>query len=453
MNSFARIPPIVKRVVAPALFLIVLLYYLTHAGKVYTDHVVTKLRDKKTVFLEQFLEDDIGPPINGAGIEKLCEGKGKDNRLVFSCDTAKGGVAQARQYQLQCLRLGIESGASKIILPHIVKRNDGDFRLRRRATAPSDGVPLDYMFDAGHIHEILAAHCPRVEVHSTIADFHDVPTMLTPLDMEVSDVYKGDDLTANSVIAHPEDFKFAVWKHIDRKSPQEGRHYPLRLRLKFPTPLFPVYNDSAQTARELGSVIRVRPDARRLAGSALFALSQRFGIAIDPRSSLAPSEDSFIGVHLRIEKDSKKEFPDYVVQAAAAFDFITATSVKTVFLATGGSAADVERFTARARDFGVTVVTKESLLEGEELAQLRGMTYDQQALVDYEVMKRAGKVVGRSQSKFSWDLAIARAAAYGDVPVVDAPEPEGSVTWEDRFTTLFGDMRPSRGGVLHSTWP
>lgn len=109
MLIFTRVQPVVKRVV-PVIVLIALLWYFTHAGKEYADRAVTKMRDKKTVFLETFIENDIGPPIDGSGLAHICSQKPRNTALVFSCDTAKEGFASVRQHQLQCIRLGIESG-------------------------------------------------------------------------------------------------------------------------------------------------------------------------------------------------------------------------------------------------------------------------------------------------------------------------------------------------------
>lgn len=109
MSNFARIPHVVKRVV-PILLLVVVVFHLAHSGNISTDRVVAKLRNKKTVFLEQFLKDDIGPALSGAGIEKICSQKSRNEKLVFNCDTAKEGIASVRQHQLHCIRLGIESG-------------------------------------------------------------------------------------------------------------------------------------------------------------------------------------------------------------------------------------------------------------------------------------------------------------------------------------------------------
>lgn len=338
--------------------------------------------------------------------------------------------------------------ASKIVLSNIVRRKDPDFVLNRRATAPSNGVPLGYMLDFAHTHEVLSTHCPEIGLHSSLADLHDVPSLLQPVDVEITD----DDLNEDLVLKSPGGWELWLWKQIDEASPKESRHYPLRIRLMNTTPFFPVYADGAETAREFGSLIRPNPDARRLAGSALFTLSQRYNIDIDPHSNPTEKHD-FIGVHLRIEKDATDNYPTYSTQAEAAIDHISRSDTKVVFLATGGSSADVQDFKARAEDVGVAVVTKLDLLEGGDAADLWGMAYDQRAMVDYEILKRAGGMVGQSGSRFSWDLAVARAAAYGGRPAPEVPVPAGLVSWQDEFTTLVGGMKTNRGAAVQAAWP
>lgn len=330
-----------------------------------------------------------------------------------------------------------------------MKRKDRDFvYLQRRASAPSNGVSLDYMLDYQHAHDLLSTHCPEIDLHSNLGELHDVPSLLTPVDLTISD----DDLNRDHVLEDLGQFELDLWKQVEVASPKETRHYPLRVRLLNSTSYFPVYDDGAETAREFGSLIRPRPDARRLAGSALFTLSQRHNIDIDPRSNPSDKHD-FVGVHLRIEKDSKDDFPDYWTQAGAAIDYISRADSKVVFLATGGSGANIQNFKSRAADFGVTVVTKHDLLEGEDAMDLWRMTYDQKALVDYEILKRAGTMVGQSWSKFSWDLAMARTAAYGSKPATEMPVPEGLFSWNDGFTTLVGTLKSDRGAAIKAAWP
>lgn len=307
------------------------------------------------------------------------------------------------------------------------------------------------MLDFEHARGVLTTHCPGIELHSSLSDLYDVPSLLQPVDVAITN----DELNEDSVMKDPGSWEMKLWQRIDEELPVASRHYPVRIRLMNSTSYFPVYADGAETAREIGSLVRARPSARRLAGSALFSLSQRFNLDMDPRS--APDRDSFIGVHLRIEKDAEKlKFPSYGTQAAAALEYMTGTDAKVVFLAMGGSKSDMDDFKAQARDHGVTVVTKEDMLEGEELEELAGMTYDQRAMVDYEVLKRAGRVLGQGGSRFSWGLAVARAAAYGETPVPEVPAPgeqAPGVVWEDEFTKLVGTQKVEREAFVQSTWP
>lgn len=295
---------------------------------------------------------------------------------------------------------------------------------------------------------MMSRHCPQIDLYSGLGELHDVPSLLTPLDLTITD----DDLNGDHVLEDLGDWELGLWKQIEEASPKETRHYPLRVRLMESTSYFPVYGDGAETARGFGTLIRPRPDARRLAGSALFALSQRYNIDIDPHSNPSQMHD-FVGVHLRIEKDSRDDFPDYNTQAGPAIDYISRADSKVVFLGTGGSGANIRNFKDRAADFGVTVVTKHDLLEGDDAMDLWRMTYDQKALVDYEILKRAGTMMGQSWSKFSWDLAVARGAAYGDKSAPEVPVPGGLLSWDDGFTTLVGTLKGDRGAAVQATWP
>lgn len=307
------------------------------------------------------------------------------------------------------------------------------------------------MLDFEHAREVLTAHCPGLELYSSLSDLYDVPSLLQPVDVTITE----DELDEDSVMKDPESWEMKLWRRIDEELPVASRYYPVRVRLMNDVSHFPVYADGAETAREMGSLVRARPSARRLAGSTLFALSQRFNLNIDPRAT--PSGDGFIGVHLRTEKDAEKlNFPSHGTQAATALEYITSTEAKVVYLATGGSKADVGDFKAQARDHGVTVVTKEDLLEGNDWEEFGGMTYDQRAVVDYEVLKRAGRVLGQGGSRFSWGLAVARAAAYGNTPVPEVPAPgeqAPGVVWEDEFTKLVGTQKAEREAFVQSTWP
>jgi hypothetical protein len=309
------------------------------------------------------------------------------------------------------------------------------------------------MFDSEHLKHTLATQCPQMKVYSTISELADVPSMLQPLDFKITDVVK--DLK-NGVLQRPDEFAGKLRKYIDEKSPEDKRHKPLRVRLMTIPPLFPVYHDNMATAKAFGALIRVRPDIRRLAASALYKMSKQFNMDLSARHGL--NERGFVGVHLRIEKDSKdRKFPDYNAQSADALEYLSKAKLGVAYVATGGPRSNVEDFARRAQEKGISVVTKEMLLEGDELEQLSRLTYDQQALLDYEIMKRAARLVGRSQSFLSWDLAIVRSMAYGGgktaLQTWNLMNLFNGIKWQDKYTTLYGDMEMDRSARLETTWP
>ena len=59
---------------------------------------------------------------------------------------------------------------------------------------------------------------------------------------------------------------------------------------------------------------------------------------------------------------------------------------------------------------GITVMTKSELLHGEDLEELKAMSWDQQALVDYEMMLKSSFFAGLQQSSFLTTL-LSRATA------------------------------------------
>ena len=97
-------------------------------------------------------------------------------------------------------------------------------------------------------------------------------------------------------------------------------------------------------------------------------------------------------------------------------------------------------------------VTKWDLLDGEDLDVLERLTGDQQSLVDYEVILRAGLVTGIADTAFAWDIALRRQRIHG---VSDDFDPVGDgeiVRWRDRYSSLFGPAEMGKNMQL-SIWP
>ena len=60
------------------------------------------------------------------------------------------------------------------------------------------------------------------------------------------------------------------------------------------------------------------------------------------------------------------------------------------------------------KEMNISVVTKYTLLGGHDLARLNALTFDQQALVDFLIMFKAGFFMGVAHSSFPWTVALRR---------------------------------------------
>jgi hypothetical protein len=116
MLSFGRLPvsQFVK-IFVPLILLIWALSYFRFDRARY-DEVLRSFKNEKTIFVADFLENEIDGHFNGVGIQKLCLNKKWTPGLMFSCAAPVGGVGVVRNSQLHCVRLAIEAGGKFIYL-------------------------------------------------------------------------------------------------------------------------------------------------------------------------------------------------------------------------------------------------------------------------------------------------------------------------------------------------
>lgn len=340
----------------------------------------------------------------------------------------------------------------------------------------SKGVGLDYMFSTEHLVDSLAATCPQLKVHASLDDLFDQPSLLQPLNLLSLGQINGLEQfavlndTQTTVLQDPSTLRPTLLEAMEERAPKPPakRHWPLRVNLGNSLFNWPTLERGESLRREVGSLLRTRDEVRLLAGSALYNLARRFDLAqlLRPEHGFTGAGTllNLTGVHLRTEKDAQG-FPEYETQVGYFMKHLKKQSSgghgkSIVYLATGLRAvdADVQELRARAGEHEATVVVKRDLLEGPELAVLDAMSWDQRALVDYEVMLRVGHVVGVVESSFAWSMALKRAAIYGGRSGYKAftPHPTDAdapwVMWHDRLSTLYGksDEAVSR---YYGTWP
>ncbi|KAK1752511.1 hypothetical protein QBC47DRAFT_305698 [Echria macrotheca] len=405
------------------------------------------VEDEKEVFISNFLESEIDGGFDGRGIADLCATKTWTPGLVLSCEPAPGGPGHVKNAHLNCIRIAIEMGA-ELVVPRIVKRHDTQISLTTpySGAGPVRGEPFDYLFDLDHLDQSLARFCPQMKVYRSMDELYDVPSLQkgTGMSLQVLEV----PLLNGSVISDTSVLSRYIKKYIDHVSPPENRTQPVRFNLGVTNWAFTTSSDSPVFSHQFGRIIRTRQGARRLSASALHSLQRRFGFQADPHGQ--PENNAFVGVHLRTEEDARYILPKFETQARRLLDYIVSSGMKVAYLATGAEEAQIAEFERMAADLNVTVVTKKQMLHGDELRALNALTWDQRALVDYEVMLRAGLVVGPAQSSFSWGLALRRSGFSG----ASRPAPVVNLTmeWEDGLTTLLGPA--VKGPVLRQTiWP
>lgn len=309
---------------------------------------------------------------------------------------------------------------------------------------------MDYFFDTDHLNASLSTYCPQLRVYRSLSDLWEVPSLLTATSFDVGNV--GIQLVNTSIIEKPSLVSTQIKTFVNEKSPPAERKHPVRFNLRVTNWVWPTESDGADFARHFGRILRTRTDARRLAAAALFNLHKRFDLRIDPRQGI--KNDSFVGVHLRTEVDTatNDKFPSYEEQAAYYLDYAVRSGNPIVYLATGATQANITAFVERARDFNITTVLKKDILtDPDDRAALDKFSYDQKALVDYEIMLRAGLMTGTSESPFAWNLAMRRRNAYGGTSGVETSGGD-FLQFRDRFSTIFG--KSTQGRVLQATiWP
>lgn len=304
------------------------------------------------------------------------------------------------------------------------------------------------MFDLDHLVQSLTLYCPQMKIWSSLDDLYDVPTVLVPA--RVAFPLLTDKFVNGTILAEPEKIKAQFDDFIEKDKPKETRKYPIRVHLGETLFTWPVAYDGADFARNFGRILRTREDVKLLAASGLYNMRKRFNLNLDPRQGIR--RESFVGVHLRTEKDVADKFPDYETQASSYLNYIAINKVPVVYLATGATDDHVKRFALRAKDFNATTVMKKDILEGAELALLNSFSWDQRALIDYEIMLRAGLITGTSDSSFMWNLAMRRKNAYevfGQPWVLEVNE---NIMWQDKYSTIFGKSEKAPS-MQYGIWP
>jgi len=165
--------------------------------------------------------------------------------------------------------------------------------------------------------------------------------------------------------------------------------------------------------RNFGQLLRLNPLLRRLAATVVKDMASRSRLQIHPSDAIPKA--AFYGAHLRTEADAQKAGwlnepnTNFSAQTDAYIQQALKHKLKLMYVASGNP-SDIVMLKAKAAAHKppLNVTSKFDHLSPDTLEALEHLTWDQQALVDYEVLQRCSVFGGFVKSSFSYNIAMSR---------------------------------------------
>jgi hypothetical protein len=275
--------------------------------------------------------------------------------------------------------------------------------------------PFEHFFDLEHFKSSLATACPQMNLISHVHDLWDKPSVAKPITIEP---YKlGTNVLEGKVLGEPQHWHDFFRQHLNETHPKPfSAEKPILVSLLAPLLQFPLSYDDSHLVANFGKLLRFREDVRRLAGVVLYALDTRYNLGIEAAKE-GVRLGHFYGAHLRTEHDARvAKWTPYEVQSENYLVHARQSQLSVIYLATG-NVEDATRMTEAASNLRIAVTTKDILLREagfeKELTEMEALAWDQQGLIDYEVLLRPAAFGGTHESTFSWNIAMRRHVVAG----------------------------------------
>ena len=399
-------------------------------------------------FARDWLNTHLISPFNPSPLATYCNRTVWHPNLVFNLDNANGGIGNVRGNVLDFVFFAIEAGAS-IILPGRASRSKEDI-----SNVWASRAPFNSFFNEEWFVHTMGETCPQMRIYKPEANQTKaaaLPGNYLPRTRRM-DVDQGNT-------------KDAYLEHLDTWLKEKPEFDPTNLTLvNLERTLWDIDTRSLPLGfrRNFGQILRIRPTISRLAAIVVQNLASKHRLHIDPRDGIP--EQGFYGAHLRTEADAKnagwlnEPHSNFSVQTDAYIAQALKHGIKVLYVASG-NATDLALFKVKARAHRppLNVTSKFDLLPKNEAAGLRDLSWDQQALVDYEVLQRCSVFGGVVKSSFSYNIAITRNQRLVDAGQVMDPwyvmHEENGVAFDDGISRILGrdgwhEMRIPRG-----MWP
>lgn len=400
---------------------------------------------------EQYIEAVLGDPVEGLldpePIRKKCDETQYQEGLIWHCDTVVGGIGNVGNMWLNCVRYAIEAGgvfyallpplsrvscfakltpspATTLILPRLGARSDNLIDLGNK----EHSVDLSYLFDVDHFLEAWQEVCPQIHAVVSDAEVPGLPPSPSDRSPHLAPSRVKSFPMRKYLIVDPSGWREAFDTWLGKvPAPAVSAESPVRVWQDMVLAQWNREKNSPAFGNAFPRLFRYPRQTRRLAAATLWSLEQRIGRAVVADSILLLPADAsamtsranslgpgrlapagFLGAHMRVAADAAAAgWPGYEAQAPFFIAEAKLRNLTTVYLATG-SDEHRARFRTDAAAEGLQVLTKEDLLDEQDLAELRTLTWDQQALVDFDVLVHSTYFYGFVRSSFSWALALRR---------------------------------------------
>lgn len=409
-------------------------------------------------FVHKAMNVEFPAPIDYEPIRDICARTEFRPGLIFSCEGQHGGIGMVRNQILKCVRYAIHGGGA-LVIPSMALRNP---KLLADIETSTE-VPLDYLLDRETFVSHLSKGCPGMRLYDHADEFPAYEHRTgEPLHI-VGDQFEPDH--PREGLRHPRQWREFFDNWLAEKSVKISAKAPVHVKFEQSFLEYPVQDDGKAFVHEFGKILSYRNDTRALAAKVLYEMKRRFALPIDPTTAINPG--TYYGAHLRLESDAiwawppeQWRFSRMEEQFEQQFQNLERSGLGVVYVASGNQTvvdmfaeAWSKRVAANpgAGHKNVTVVTKHDLLMGNDRQRLDGMTFDQQALVDFMVMFKASAFMGVAHSSFPWTVALRR----HEISKYSAYANEGSDLLRDEYSVIMGmqadypDIDPFVTGI----WP
>ena len=431
------------------LAVLISLYYISWQYHVAHAPLSRAIRPPSTDFVGDWLDVHLVEPFNPSAIGAYCNTTTWRPNLVFDLANANGGIGNVRGNILDFLFFAIEAGAS-IMLPGMASRSQTDI-----SNVWASRAPFNHFFDEDWFLDAMSEACPQMTIYKPNDD------------QEVADALPGNYLPqTRRMDSSPENTREAYREHLDSWLSTKPTYTPENITLvNLERTLWDIDTRSLPSSfrRSLPQILRTNPSIRRLAALTAQNLSlQHPALALDPRAPIPKSV--FYGAHLRTEADAQtagwtsQPNTNFSAQTSAYIAHAVAHGLKLLYVASG-NASELARFRAKAATHAppLAVTSKLDLLGPDAARELEALTWDQQALVDYEVLLRCSVFGGFVKSSFSFNVAMSRAQRGEDEARVVEPwrvrHEDDGVCFDDGVSRVVGRDEWHELRIPRGMWP